>query len=440
MISKHYFRKVLLFFILLFLLSPHIVYADDIDESEETPETDIIETTTSTESVESSASAISELSINSRAYVVLDRNSNRVLLGKNENERRKMASTTKIMTAILTIENGNLNDVVTVPAEAISNIPAGYSIADLKTNEQLTVDQLLQLLMVHSANDAANVLAFYVDGSIEAFANRMNQKLSELGLNDSHFTNPSGIHDDNHYSTAHDIALLMQYCLKNSTFKRYSGLKSCKIPATDLSGERYFNNTNSMLSSNSPDYYPYITCTKTGFTSQARYCVVSSASKDNMDCICVILSADTSSARFEDTKTLFEYGFSNFAFKDIAVKGSIATQVEILNGTDDTKNLDLVLGDTISVLTSTDLSTDNITPQITLQDLPVAPIAQRKVLGYATYYIDGSSYTVDLLASHDVMVSTSKTYYLQVALLVVVVIALFVVLFWNNKGKKEKTE
>ena len=100
-----------------------------------------------------------------------------------------------------------------------------------------------------------------------------------------------------------------------------------------------------------------------------------------MDCICVILSADTSSTRFEETKTLFEYGFSSFAFKDIAIKGSIATQVEILNGTDDTKFLDLVLADTISVLTSADLSTDSVTPQITLQDSPIAPIAQRKVLG-----------------------------------------------------------
>ena len=379
-----------------------------------------------------------EPTISSGSAILIENSTSKVLYQKNSDLRIEPASITKIMTAILTIENGNLNDIVTVPADAISSIPAGYSIADLKANEQLTVDQLLQLLMVHSANDSANVLAFYIDGSIEAFANRMNQKLNELGLQNSHFVNPSGMHDENHYSNAHDIAFLMQYCLKNSTFKRYSGLKSCKIPATNLSGERFFNNTNSMLSNNSPDYYPYITCTKTGFTSQAKYCVVSSASKNNMDCICVILFADTSSARFEDSKTLFEYGFSNFAFKDIVVKGSIATQVEVPNATDDTKFLDLVLADNISVLTNVNLSTDSITPQITLKDLPIAPIAQHKVLGYATYYIDGSSYTVDLIASHDVMVSTSKTYYLQIVLLVFVVITLIFVLFWNTKGHKEK--
>ena len=112
------------------------------------------------------------------------------------------ASTTKIMTAILTLENANLNDVVTVPYDAIRTIPAGYSIAALQTDEQLTVNQLLQVMMVYSANDAANVLAFHISGSLENFANLMNQKVSELGLTDTHFTNPSGIHDPEHYSSA----------------------------------------------------------------------------------------------------------------------------------------------------------------------------------------------------------------------------------------------
>ena len=384
--------------------------------------------------------ASSEPAISSGSAILIENSTSKVLFQKNSDMRLEPASITKIMTAILTIENGNLNDVVYVAAEAVSSLPAGYSVADLKPNEQLTVDQLLQLLMVHSANDAANALAFYIDGSIEAFANRMNQKLDDLGLHDSHFVNPSGVHNDNHYSTAHDIALLMQYCIKNSTFRKYSGLKSCTLPATNLSGERAFDNTNSMLLNNSSDYYPYITCTKTGFTSQAKYCLVSVAKKDGMECICVILSADSSNARLAETKTLFEYGFYNFAFQNIATKGDIITQIEILNATNDTKFLDLVLADTINVLTSTGLSTDSITPQITLQELPVAPIAQRKVLGYATYYIDDTPYTVDLIASHDVMVSTSKSYYLQVGLLIVVVILLFIVLFWNNKGKKEKTK
>lgn len=381
-----------------------------------------------------------EPNISSGSAILIENSTSKVLFQKNSDLRLEPASITKIMTAILTIENGNLNDRFTVPADAISSIPSGYSIADLKANEEITVDQLLQLLMVHSANDAANALAFYIDGSIDAFANRMNQKLNELGLQNSHFVNPSGIHNDNHYSTSHDIAFLMQYCFKNSTFRKYSSLKSCHIPATNLSEDRYFNNTNTMLDSNSPNYYPYITCTKTGFTTQSKYCLVSVASKNDIDCICVILSSETSNIRFEETKSIFEYGFSNFAFKNIATKGNVITQIEIVNGTDDTKNLDLLLADNINVLTNVNLSTDNLTPQITLKDLPLAPIAERKVLGHATYNIDGISYNVNLIASHNVLVSKSKTYYLQIILLIIVVIILFFILFWNNIRKKEKPE
>lgn len=378
--------------------------------------------------------------ISSGAAILIENSTSETLFKKNSNEHLEPASITKILTAILTIENTNLNDIVTVPEAAVSSIPPGYSVAALLPNEQLTVEQLLKVLMVHSANDAANVLAFHIDGSIENFASRMNAKMDELGLKDSHFTNPSGMHDVNHYSSAHDIAFLMQYCVKNPTFRKYSGLKSCKIPATNLSGERNFTNTNSMLietGSNNQYYYPYITCTKTGFTSQAKYCLVSYASKDNMDCICVVLAAETSELRFADTKNLFEYGFSNFSFKDIAVKGDVITQVTVSNGTEDTKNLDLVLADNLRVLTNNNLSADSISPQILLDNIPSAPIALNKVLGTATYVINDKSYSVDLIASHNVEVSTSRTYFIQIALLVLVVVILFILLFWN-KGKKKK--
>ena len=185
-----------------------------------------------------------EPSITSGSAILLENSTSKELFEKNMNEKLEPASITKIMTAILAIENCNLDDVVTVPYEAISNIPSGYSVAPLQTDEQITVDQLLRVLMVHSANDAANALAYHIDGSIPAFAERMNAKLNALGLKDSHFTNPSGQHDTNHYSTAHDIAILLQYCMKNTTFKTYASLKSCQLSATNKSEERSFQNTN----------------------------------------------------------------------------------------------------------------------------------------------------------------------------------------------------
>lgn len=168
MINKLYLKKILLFFIFItFLFSP-MVYADDIDESEEPPETDIIETATSIENT---------LSINSRAYVVLDRNSNNVLLGKNENQKRKMASTTKIMTATIIIENCNLNETIEVSKKAAS---VGGSRLGLQTGDKITIKDLLYGLMLKSGNDCAVALAEYAGGSIEGFADLMNQKANEL--------------------------------------------------------------------------------------------------------------------------------------------------------------------------------------------------------------------------------------------------------------------
>ena len=376
--------------------------------------------------------------INSGSVVLLENSTSKVLFEKDMNKKLEPSSITKIMTAILAIENCNLNDIVTVPYEAISNIPSGYSVAPLQADEQISVDQLLRVLMVHSANDAANALAFHIDGSISAFAERMNAKLQALGLADSHFTNPSGQHDDNHYSTAHDIAILMQYCMKNTTFKTYASLKSCNLSATNKSAERDFENTNPMLNTSSSYYYKPLVTTKTGFTSQAMFCLASFASYNNLDLICVILHADTSDIRFNETKNLFDYGFQNFAFKNIANKGDSVTEISVQNATEETKSLKLVLADDINTLVDTSKSFDNVSPQITLKDLPSAPVAQGKVLGTATYVIDDKSYVVNLLASHDVQLSTSRTYFLQIILLVIVVIVLILLLFFWNTGKKKE--
>lgn len=376
--------------------------------------------------------------INSGSVVLLENSTSKVLFEKDMNKKLEPASITKIMTAILAIENCNLNDIVTVPYEAISNIPSGYSVAPLQADEQISVDQLLRVLMVHSANDAANALAFHIDGSVSAFAERMNAKLQALGLADSHFTNPSGQHDDNHYSTAHDIAILMQYCMKNTTFKTYASLKSCHLFATNKSAERDFENTNPMLNTSSSYYYKPLVTTKTGFTSQAMFCLASFASYNNLDLICVILHADTSDIRFNETKNLFDYGFQNFAFKNIANKGDSVTEISVRNATEETKSLKLVLADDINTLVDTSKPFDNVSPQITLKDLPSAPVAQGNVLGTATYVIDDKSYVVNLLASHDVQLSTSRTYFLQIILLVIVVIILILLLFFWNTGKKKE--
>ena len=382
---------------------------------------------------------IEKPNISSNAAILIENTSNKIVFEKNSNEKLEPASITKILTAILAIENLNLNEIVTVKQEAISQIPEGYSIAALKADENISVDSLLKLLLVHSANDAANVIAYHLDNSIDFFANRMNNKCKELNLINTHFTNPSGMHDPNHYSTAHDIAILMQYCYKNKTFRNYSNLQSCNIPTTNKNEERFFINTNKMILKNNSDlslYYPYIESSKTGFTSQAQHCLASVATKNGISYTCVILSAPSSEIRFNDTKNLYEFGFSNYTYKTIASKGNIITNIDIKNGTKETKNLNLILDEDIKIFTEINCNEKNFLPKITLINLPLAPIAKNKPLGTATYTIEDKTYSRNLLAETNVEVETSTTYIIQLILLLIVIITLFGVLFWNkNKNK-----
>ena len=285
---------------------------------------------------------------------------------------------------------------MTVPYEAIITIPSGYSVAALQTGEQLTVEQLLKLMMVHSANDAANVLAFHVSGSISSFANLMNQKVADLGLTNTHFTNPSGMHDENHYTTAHDLAILMKYCMKNSTFRSLAGLKSCTIPATNKYEERIFKTTNDLLIYDNRDvesnyYYKYAIAGKTGYTTEAKNCLVSVANKDNFELISVVLGAgiypNNLSAKFIDTKAIFDYGYDNYAIRKIRDKNAIATQITVDTASKDTRNLDLLITDDITAIVSQKDFKTEFTPEIKIQENLSAPIAQGQILGKIIYNI-----------------------------------------------------
>ena len=196
----------------------------------------------------------------SQAAILMDNKTEKILYDKNANEKMYPASTTKIVTAIVVLEHCDLNETVTVSYDAAMSIPDGYSSASLQVGEQLTVEQLLELLLVHSANDAANVLAEHTGGSIESFVSMMNTKVNELGLSHTHFTNTFGMHNDNHYTTAQDLAMIMRYCIQNEDFRRLTGKASCAIPATNKYGVRRYTSTNELIIPNSRNYYAYLTC------------------------------------------------------------------------------------------------------------------------------------------------------------------------------------
>lgn len=357
-----------------------------------------------------------EASIDSGAVLILEETTGKVIYEKNGYDRMFPASTTKIMTAILAIENCNLDETATASEYAINSIPEGYSNASIQVGEVLTVEDLLYALMVTSANESAIVLAEHVSGSEEAFCWLMNDKAKELGCQDTHFVNPNGIHNEDHYSTAYDLALIAKYAMQNDTFRKIVKTTSYTLPATNAypAEDRTFTNTNSLIiydNRNRADnyYYEYATGIKTGYTSQAGNCLVSSAEKNGMSYINVVLNAPvgyttagTISHRYLDTIALFDYAFDNYSFRKLKSKDSLIKTVSIKNGEKNANSLDLLISDEVTVLASIDNRDSEIEPEITLNEDLSAPISKGEVVGSITYRIEGLKYTTDLIAGNDV--------------------------------------
>lgn len=277
---------------LLILLNFSTVCADDVDN-----EVDFEDT------IEVTASNVSELpKTNSRRYIVYDRISKSMIIGKNEDIKSAMASTTKIMTTIVILEKADLNETVTVSAKAGGT---GGSRLGLKRGDKASVRDLLYGLMLRSGNDAAVALAEHVGGSVKEFAELMNEKAIELGLTNTHFVTPHGLDDANHYTTALELAKLTDYAMDNETFAKIVGTKSTTIYINNQS--RQINNTNELLG-----VLNGVVGVKTGFTNNAGRCLVTETKRNNMDIITIVLGADTKKDRTKDSVNLIEYTFSKY--------------------------------------------------------------------------------------------------------------------------------
>ena len=378
----------------------------------------------------------------SEGAILIESSTGKILYGKNENKKLYPASTTKILTAILAIENCKPTDKITASYEAVMSLPAGYSNAAIQVGETLEFQDLLDMFLIHSANEIGNIFAEHISGSIEEFAKLMNQKTAELGCKNTHFTNPSGIHDENHYSTAYDMALIAQYCMKNETFRNTVSKKSCTVESTDKYEKRYFKNTNDLLNTSSKYYYEYATGIKTGYTSQAKRCLIASSSKNNIELITVVLGAQSSTPdnRYLDTINLFEYGFSNYKFEQIATKNTVIEEVLVGNATKETQNLSLLLKDDISGLIPTNINSTNLKPTIELNNLIAAPIEKDAILGKITYNIDGTEYSSDLIASHNVEEFNPVTLLSQIGLALFILFIFGKLLFKKKKSKKRSSK
>ncbi len=294
--------SIMLIIVILLVNINIIVFADDEDE--------IIDKENIQEVLEASTTPTKELKINSRAAIIYDRTSKTVLWGKEENTKRAMASTTKIMTSIVVLENANLTDTVTISKKAANT---GGSRLKINTNDKITVNDLLYGLMLRSGNDAAVALAEYVGGSIEGFADLMNKKAEELNLKNTHFVTPHGLDSDTHYTTAYELALITDYALQNTKFANIVNTKTTTINVNSV--PRTITNTNELLGN-----LDGVNGVKTGFTNNAQRCLVTSTTRNSHQIICVVLGADTKKIRTQDSVKLIEYAFKNYEYINLKEK------------------------------------------------------------------------------------------------------------------------
>lgn len=389
-------------------------------------------------------STSSDLTIYSDSAILMDYKTGSVLYSKASEEKMYPASTTKILTAIIALEKCNLDDIVTVSKSAVSAIPSGYSSAYLSEGDEISINDLITVFLVHSANDAGYILAEHISGSIDEFAKLMNEKAIEIGCKNTHFTNPSGIHNVEHYTTAYDLALIAKYCMQNSKFREIVSMKECTINFNSKSGSKQakYVNTNDLLKSSSKYYLEECIGIKTGYTAQAKNCLISACVKDNMALICVVLGANqlsnNESSRYLDSINLFKYGYSNYSVKTFANKGDVIQSIEVKNGSKDTKNLDLVLDNSVSGLVKNSENMPNFS--VTLNDNILAPIAKGTVLGTVSYTSNGITYTKNLVASNDVQKSSIILFILIFALITILflILIIFVILKFKKKSKKKK--
>lgn len=328
------------------------------------------------------------------AAMLIEMGSDTVLYALDPHEQNYPASLTKIMTCYLALTYGNLDDVLTVSAEALQNLHESGSTADLLEGEQMTLENMLYCTMVASANEACNVIAEYIAGSVEAFVDLMNQTARQLGCIGTNFVNPHGLHNEDHYTTAYDMSLIVKEALKNKDFRKITNTATYTVPATNLSEERKLTSTNMLLVDSASNNYRYTKAAgvKTGFTTPAQCCLVSTADDGNMQLLSVMLGAPIKEDEngnwvrrsFPETINLFEYGFENYSISTVMSTLYPIAEVGVTQS-ESTRTVALAPTDEVRTLIDADYSADDIYLDIRLNSSTVeAPIEAGDVLGSVT--------------------------------------------------------
>lgn len=357
-------KKILIlatvFSVLIQIFLPGFVMADDIAEGRQSVD------------IEVAAESAAPPQVNAGAAILMDMKSGRVIYGKNAHKQVPIASTTKIMTGILAIEKGRLDDLVTVSKNA-----AGIwgSRMNLKEGEQFTLRELLYGLMLESGNDAALAIAEHIGGSVEGFLDMMNDKARELGAVNTHFTSPHGLDMPGHYSTAYDLAIITRYALRNPVFSKYVATKEMVISDKNL------HNTNEML-----ELYPGADGVKTGYTGKAGRCLVSSATRNGWRVISVVLNCASRTARANSSKLLLDYAFHNFTPRTLMESGKSILRLPVPKG-EDSSVLVEAMDDVVVPLSDAEMAM--LETKLEVPDRLVPPVGKRIECGSLTFLLNG---------------------------------------------------
>lgn len=391
---------------------------------------------------------------NAGAVLLMDMKSGRVIYSKNADKKMYPASTTKMMTAILALESDKMGDTVTATYEALESITLEDSHMGILIGEELTMVDLVNSTLIYSANDAANVIGVHVGGTLPDFIDMMNAKAQELGLTNTHFVNACGVHDDDHYTTATDLAKLAKYCMKNETFREIVKKTTYHIdPTNKYTQNRDLPTTNLFLSAARSAHHVYAPCTgiKTGTTDAAGHCLVSSANYNGMELLSVVLKAndwDVNAGAYSYTisRAMFDFGFNNYESGVLASPGTVVADSKVYEAKKD-QRVTLTVENEITALIpkGKDISTE-ISMEVELPETIKAPIVKGEVLGEVVYkYKDAEIARAELLAANDVelnmvlhifhIIIKFLTHPLFIIPVILIVIALLI-----NRSRKARAE
>lgn len=347
-----------------------------------------------------------QINIDAQSYILADLKSGQILYEKDADKRIYPASTTKMLTAILGLEKGSLDQLMTASQAAVNDIGKDGMNIGIMAGEQLTMDDLLHALLIRSANETANIIAENICPTREEFVELMNQKAAELGATGTHFVNPCGAHDKDHYSTSRDLLKIAMYGMSIPKFKEIVGEKDFTIAPTNKHPEWPLITTTNVMMGWKSDYYTKVTGVKTGYTDPAGNNLVSSAvDSKGMELIAVINGVGPNTgthAVFNFSRQLLEFGFKNYSIQNLVAPNKFIDKVLVSNAKDDTQ-VEIVTKDGLDSVLSNDTSKWKIETKININPSITAPINQGDVLGDIEYTNNGVSLgKVSLVASNPV--------------------------------------